>query len=68
MSNDDLKEWWKDILPILGIQSKHLLSFSKIKQQNKNYWRNYMTKILITGASGMIGKYLVDMCLEKDTL
>ena len=24
-----------------------------------------MTKILITGASGMIGKYLVDMCLER---
>ena len=24
-----------------------------------------MVKILITGASGMIGKYLVDMCLEK---
>ncbi len=24
-----------------------------------------MTKILITGASGMIGKYLVDMCLDK---
>ena len=24
-----------------------------------------MTKILITGASGMVGKHLVDMCLEK---
>ena len=24
-----------------------------------------MTNVLITGASGMIGKYLVDMCLEK---
>ena len=24
-----------------------------------------MVKILITGASGMIGKYLVDMCLDK---
>ena len=24
-----------------------------------------MTKILITGASGMVGKHLVDMCLDK---
>jgi len=24
-----------------------------------------MTNVLITGASGMIGKYLVDMCLDK---
>jgi len=24
-----------------------------------------MTKILITGASGMVGKHLVDMCLQK---
>ena len=24
-----------------------------------------MTKVLITGASGMVGKHLVDMCLEK---
>ena len=25
-----------------------------------------MTKILITGASGMVGKHLVDMCLELE--